>query len=127
MLGIPVEWVVVSTPDTDVTPYDQSTNSSRTAFSMGHAAQRAAGAKELAAKLRDFSYRAQPLPAKLALAGDAAAPDYFRQFAGLDAGAWGAMLFGETITLWTVAGAVIVLTGMLSLVMVRREAVGIDE
>jgi drug/metabolite transporter (DMT)-like permease len=43
------------------------------------------------------------------------------------AGAWGAMLFGETITLWTVAGAVIVLAGMLSLVMVRREAVGIDE
>jgi drug/metabolite transporter (DMT)-like permease len=43
------------------------------------------------------------------------------------AGAWGAMLFGESITLWTVAGAVIVLVGMLSLVMVRREAVGIDE
>jgi len=43
------------------------------------------------------------------------------------AGAWGAMLFGESITLWTVIGAAIVLMGMLSLVMVRREAVGIDE
>jgi drug/metabolite transporter (DMT)-like permease len=43
------------------------------------------------------------------------------------AGAWGAMLFGETITWWTVAGGTIVLTGMLSLVIVHREAVGIDE
>ena len=43
------------------------------------------------------------------------------------AGAWGAILFGESITLWTVIGAAIVLMGMLSLVMVRREAVGIDE
>jgi drug/metabolite transporter (DMT)-like permease len=37
------------------------------------------------------------------------------------------LLFGETITAWTIAGAGIVLAGMLSLVMVRREAVGIDE
>ncbi len=43
------------------------------------------------------------------------------------AGAWGAILFGEAITGWTVVGAMIVLTGMLSLVMVRREAVAIDE
>ena len=43
------------------------------------------------------------------------------------AGAWGAMLFGESITLWTIAGAVIVLVGMLSLVLVRKEAVVIDE
>jgi CO/xanthine dehydrogenase Mo-binding subunit len=43
VLGIPVDWVVVSAPDTDVTPYDQATNSSRTAFSMGHAALQAAG------------------------------------------------------------------------------------
>jgi drug/metabolite transporter (DMT)-like permease len=43
------------------------------------------------------------------------------------AGTWGAMLFGETITSWTVLGALIVLTGMLSLIVVRREAVGIDE
>jgi drug/metabolite transporter (DMT)-like permease len=43
------------------------------------------------------------------------------------AGAWGALLFGEAITWWTVTGAAIVLTGMLSLVMVHREPVGIDE
>jgi drug/metabolite transporter (DMT)-like permease len=43
------------------------------------------------------------------------------------AGAWGALLFGEAITWWTVTGAAIVLTGMLSLVMVHREAVAIDE
>ncbi len=49
-------------------------------------AQREAGAKELAAKLRDFSYRGQPLPAKLALNGDTPTPDYFRQYPALDAG-----------------------------------------
>ena len=43
------------------------------------------------------------------------------------AGAWGAMLFGETITSWTVLGALIVLTGMLSLIIVRQEPVAIDE
>jgi drug/metabolite transporter (DMT)-like permease len=43
------------------------------------------------------------------------------------AGTWGALLFGESITWWTVVGAAIVLAGMLSLVMVHREAVGIDE
>lgn len=43
------------------------------------------------------------------------------------AGTWGALLFGEAITAWTVVGAAIVLTGMLSLVVVRREAVSIDE
>ncbi len=43
------------------------------------------------------------------------------------AGAWGALLFNERITLWTVIGAVIVLIGMLSLLVVHKEAVGIDE
>lgn len=36
-LGIPPERVHVSTPDTDVTPYDQQTSSSRTTHSMGNA------------------------------------------------------------------------------------------
>ena len=40
-IGIPVERVSVSFPDTDVTPYDQSTSSSRTIFSMGHSAHAA--------------------------------------------------------------------------------------
>ena len=41
-LGFPVERVTVSAPDTDVTPYDKSTSSSRTTFHMGNAALRAA-------------------------------------------------------------------------------------
>ena len=41
-LGMPVERVTVSAPDTDVTPYDKSTSSSRTTFHMGNAALRAA-------------------------------------------------------------------------------------
>lgn len=36
-LGIPLERIHVSTPDTDVTPYDQQTSSSRTTHSMGNA------------------------------------------------------------------------------------------
>jgi drug/metabolite transporter (DMT)-like permease len=43
------------------------------------------------------------------------------------AGAWGVLLFAETITAWTIVGAIVVLAGMLSLLVVRREAVGIDE
>ncbi|HEX6313808.1 MAG TPA: DMT family transporter [Gemmatimonadaceae bacterium] len=43
------------------------------------------------------------------------------------AGAWGALLFGESITTWTVVGAAIVLVGMLSLVVVHNEPVSIDE
>jgi drug/metabolite transporter (DMT)-like permease len=43
------------------------------------------------------------------------------------AGAWGALLFNEAITLWTVVGAMIVLTGMLSLMVVHKVAVSIDE
>ncbi len=42
-LRLPVENVFVTLPDTDVTPYDQSTSSSRTIFMMGRAAQQAAG------------------------------------------------------------------------------------
>ena len=43
VLGLPVERVSVTFPDTDVTPYDKSTSSSRTTFHMGRAAQIAAG------------------------------------------------------------------------------------
>ncbi len=41
-IGLRADRVSVSFPDTEVTPYDQSTSSSRTTFSMGHAAQKAA-------------------------------------------------------------------------------------
>jgi CO/xanthine dehydrogenase Mo-binding subunit len=40
-IGIQFGRVSVTLPDTDVTPYDQSTSSSRTTFSMGHAARQA--------------------------------------------------------------------------------------
>lgn len=36
-LGVPVDSINVTTPDTDVTPYDQQTSSSRTTHSMGSA------------------------------------------------------------------------------------------
>src|SRR5437764_7827762 len=42
-LHLPLERVTVTFPDTDVTPFDQSTSSSRTVFSMGSAARGAAG------------------------------------------------------------------------------------
>ena len=41
-LGLPVDRVGVTFPDTDVTPFDQSTSSSRTVFTMGGAARQAA-------------------------------------------------------------------------------------
>jgi CO/xanthine dehydrogenase Mo-binding subunit len=63
-LGLPVERVTVTFPDTDVTPFDQSTSSSRTVFSMGGAAQKAAhnirlqlldiGARVLEANIEDL-------------------------------------------------------------------------
>ena len=40
-LGIDVDKVHVSTPDTDVTPYDQQSSSSRSTYAMGTAVQRA--------------------------------------------------------------------------------------
>jgi hypothetical protein len=48
--------------------------------------ERAAGAKELHAKLNGFVYKGQPLPDKLTLSADKPVFDYFRQFPGLDAG-----------------------------------------
>jgi CO/xanthine dehydrogenase Mo-binding subunit len=66
-LGLPVERVSVTFPDTDFTPFDQSTSSSRTTFSMGSAALQAArqvrgqlleiGAKMLEARPEDLEIR----------------------------------------------------------------------
>jgi len=63
-LGLPVERVTVTFPDTDVTPFDQSTSSSRTVFTMGGAARLAAhqirqqlldiGARVLEANVEDL-------------------------------------------------------------------------
>lgn len=79
VLGLPLERVSVSFPDTDVTPYDKSTSSSRTTFHMGKAAQLAAGqirdqllqagAKALEARvedleLKDFRLEVKGVPEK---------------------------------------------------------------
>jgi len=50
------------------------------------AAERQKGAKELTAKLNNFDYRGEPLPATLQLSAHQPVIDYFRQFPGLDAG-----------------------------------------
>jgi nicotinamidase-related amidase len=49
-------------------------------------ADRKAGAEELAAKLKAFRYRGEPLPATLSLSKVTPVIDYFKQFPGLDAG-----------------------------------------
>src|SRR5882672_3584063 len=66
-LGLSFEKVSVSVPDTDLTPYDKSSSSSRTTFHMGQAAQKAAreirnqllevGAKKLEARIEDLELR----------------------------------------------------------------------
>ncbi|MFH1265232.1 MAG: cysteine hydrolase family protein [Planctomycetota bacterium] len=50
------------------------------------AEERAAGQKELEAKLKGFDYNGGSLPEKLTLSKNLPAVDYFRQFPGLDAG-----------------------------------------
>jgi hypothetical protein len=50
------------------------------------AKERVQGARELAAKLKGFSYKGQNLPRRLTLSEDKPVVDYFRQFPGLDAG-----------------------------------------
>ncbi|HEY8503656.1 MAG TPA: isochorismatase family protein, partial [Gemmataceae bacterium] len=49
-------------------------------------ADRKAGAAELAATLKAFDYRGEPLPETLTLSKETPVIDYFRQFPGLDAG-----------------------------------------
>jgi CO/xanthine dehydrogenase Mo-binding subunit len=66
-LGLPFEKVGVSSPDTDITPYDKSTSSSRTTFHMGQAALKAArevgqqllevAARKLEARVEDLELR----------------------------------------------------------------------
>jgi hypothetical protein len=50
------------------------------------ASERLEGARELKEKLAAFSYKAQPVPAKLTISSDRPVRDYFKQFPGLDAG-----------------------------------------
>lgn len=51
------------------------------------AAERAAGRQELEATLKSFSYRGERLPQTIELSSEKPVIDYFKQFAGLDAGA----------------------------------------
>jgi CO/xanthine dehydrogenase Mo-binding subunit len=53
--GVPLSLVSVSDPDTDVTPYDQQTSSSRTTFSMGNAVMQAAA--DLKQQVIDYAAR----------------------------------------------------------------------
>lgn len=50
-------------------------------------AERRQGAKELAAKLKSFDYKGQPLVETISLSSENPVRDYFRQFPGLDASA----------------------------------------
>ena len=49
--------------------------------------ERKQGAKELAEKLANFTYKGQPLPEKIVVSSDTPAVDYFKQVPGLDASA----------------------------------------
>jgi CO/xanthine dehydrogenase Mo-binding subunit len=101
VLGLPVERVSVTTPDTDVTPYDKSTSSSRTTFHMGRAAQIAAGqirdhllqagAKALEARIEDLELRDLRLQVKGVPEKSLTFPQLFRAIFGDPSGS----LFGN--------------------------------
>lgn len=68
VLGVPVGRIHVVHSDTAVTPYDQSTSSSRSTFSMGNAVRQAAG--EVRAQLVEFAARQLEIaPQDVVLAG----------------------------------------------------------
>ena len=108
-LGLPLERVSVTFPDTDFTPYDKSTSSSRTTFHMGKAAQIAAGqirdqllqigAKALEARLEDLELRDGRLQVKGAPEKNLTYPQLFRALYGDPSGS----LFGSH-TLRTAGG-----------------------
>lgn len=101
VLGLPLERVSVTFPDTDVTPYDKSTSSSRTTFHMGRAAQVAAGqirdqllragAKALEARVEDLELKNQHLQVKGVPEKSLTFPQLFRAIFGEPSGS----LFGN--------------------------------
>lgn len=101
VLGLPLERVTVTFPDTDVTPYDKSTSSSRTTFHMGRAAQIAAGqirdqllqagAKALEASVEDLELRDLKLIVRGVPERSLAFPQLFRAIFGESSGS----LFGH--------------------------------
>ena len=101
VLGLPLERVSVTFPDTDVTPYDKSTSSSRTTFHMGRAAEIAAGqirdqllqagAKALEARIEDLELRDLRLRVKGVPEKSLTFPQLFRAIFGDPSGS----LFGN--------------------------------
>jgi CO/xanthine dehydrogenase Mo-binding subunit len=101
VLALPLERVSVTFPDTDVTPYDKSTSSSRTTFHMGRAAQIAAGqirdqllqagAKALEARVEDLELKNQRLQVKGVPEKSLTFPQLFRAIFGEPSGS----LFGN--------------------------------
>ena len=101
VLGLPIERVSVTFPDTDVTPYDKSTSSSRTTFHMGRAAQIAAGqirdqllqagAKVLEARVEDLELKDLHLQVKGVPEKSLTFPQLFRAIFGDPSGS----LFGN--------------------------------
>lgn len=102
-LGLPLERVTVTFPDTDVTPYDKSTSSSRTTFHMGRAAEiaagqirdqlRQAGARALEARVEDLELKDLRLQVKGVPEKSLAYPQLFRALFGEPSGS----LFGHHI------------------------------
>ena len=108
-LGLPLDCVSVTFPDTDFTPYDKSTSSSRTTFHMGKAAQFAAqqirdqllqaGAKALEARVEDLELKDATLQVKGVPEKNLSYPQLFKAIFGEPSGS----LFG-THTLRTAGG-----------------------
>jgi CO/xanthine dehydrogenase Mo-binding subunit len=101
VLGLPLDRVSVTFPDTDVTPYDKSTSSSRTTFHMGRAAQIAAGqirdqllqagAKTLEARVEDLELKDMRLQVRGVPEKNLTIPQLFRAIYGEPSGS----LFGN--------------------------------
>jgi CO/xanthine dehydrogenase Mo-binding subunit len=100
-LGIPLERVTMAWPDTDYTPYDQSTSGSRTVFHMGNALLRAVADVarqlcELAAPILDVPVdRLEVRDGGVAVRGEAAVRKTFAELIHGRYGARGASLQGH--------------------------------
>ncbi len=100
-LALPFERITVTFPDSDITPYDKSTSSSRATFHMGKAAQLAvgqireqlfqAGAKALEARIEDLELRDSRLQVRGVPERSLTYPQLFKAIYGEAAGS----LFGS--------------------------------
>jgi CO/xanthine dehydrogenase Mo-binding subunit len=97
-LGLPMEAVHVVDPDTDVTPYDQTTSSSRSTHSMGRAV--ALAIEDVRRQLQELAAaQLEASPSDLEVAGGGVlvrgAPDRSRSFSELIAGSRRGNLLGS--------------------------------